>query len=57
MLDGRSSRYTGVERVLLPGEKEHLLALQRSREGIPLHTKVVASLQAIAAELQLELVP
>jgi LDH2 family malate/lactate/ureidoglycolate dehydrogenase len=44
----------GVERVLLPGEKEHLLSLQRSREGIPLHTKVVGSLRAIAAELQLE---
>jgi LDH2 family malate/lactate/ureidoglycolate dehydrogenase len=44
----------GVERVLLPGEKEHLLSIQRGREGIPLHAKVVASLREIAAELQLE---
>jgi LDH2 family malate/lactate/ureidoglycolate dehydrogenase len=44
----------GVERVLLAGEKEHLLMLQRSREGIPLHAEVVASLRAIAAELRLE---
>ena len=44
----------GAERVLLPGEKEHLLSLQRSREGIPLHAKIVTSLRQIAAELEIE---
>ena len=44
----------GVERVLVPGEKEHLSAQQRAREGIPLHADVVASLRTVASELGIE---
>jgi L-2-hydroxycarboxylate dehydrogenase (NAD+) len=44
----------GVERVLVPGEKEHLSAQRRAREGIPLHPDVVASLRMVATELELE---
>lgn len=44
----------GVERVLAPGEKEHLTAAQRGSAGIPLHAAVVASLRAIAADFDLE---
>jgi LDH2 family malate/lactate/ureidoglycolate dehydrogenase len=46
--------HPGVERVFLPGEKEHLLSLQRNREGIPLHANVIASLRTIAADVDLE---
>ena len=41
----------GVERVLVPGEKEHLASLERRRTGIPLAPEVTASLSAIAADL------
>jgi LDH2 family malate/lactate/ureidoglycolate dehydrogenase len=45
---------SGVERVLVPGEKEHLSAQRRTGEGIPLHADVVASLRMVAAELEIE---
>jgi LDH2 family malate/lactate/ureidoglycolate dehydrogenase len=45
---------TGVASVLIPGEKEFRTAAQRSREGIPLHAEVAASLRSIAADLQLD---
>lgn len=41
----------GVERVLLPGEKEHLMVQERTRRGVPLHEQVMTSLRTIAAEL------
>ncbi len=44
----------GVESVLLPGEKEHHMTVQRSRDGIPLHAAVVTLLRSIATDLQLE---
>ncbi len=46
----------GVESVLLPGEKEHHMTAQRSRDGIPLHAEVVSLLRSIATDLQLEAV-
>ncbi len=44
----------GVDGVLLPGEKEHKTAIQRSRDGIPLHAEVVTLLRTIATDLQIE---
>lgn len=44
----------GVERVLMPGEKEHHTSVQRNRDGIPLHAEVVTLLRSIATDLQLE---
>ena len=44
----------GVERVLVPGEPEHLASLRRGRDGIPLHPAVVAALRSLAAELEIE---
>ena len=44
----------GVERVLLPGEKEHKTATERSRDGIPLHSEVVTLLRTIATEFHIE---
>lgn len=41
----------GVERVLVPGEKEHYTRQEREAEGIPLHPKVVTPLMALADEL------
>lgn len=44
----------GTTGVLLPGEKEHRTAAERSRDGIPLHPEVVTLLRSIATELQIE---
>jgi LDH2 family malate/lactate/ureidoglycolate dehydrogenase len=44
----------GVERVLVPGEKEHLATIERSRDGIPLHSDVIGTLRALAEELEIE---
>lgn len=44
----------GVERVLMPGEKEHHTSVQRNRDGILLHAEVVTLLRLIATDLQLE---
>lgn len=44
----------GAGPVRIPGEKEHRTTLQRSRDGIPLHPTVVATLQRIAAERGIE---
>ena len=43
----------GVERVLVPGEKEHLATLHRRQYGIPLHPEVTTTLRAIADELDI----
>jgi LDH2 family malate/lactate/ureidoglycolate dehydrogenase len=34
----------GVDRVLIPGEREHAIALERARDGIPLEDRVVEQL-------------
>ncbi len=44
----------GVDSVLLPGEKEHIMSAQRRREGIPLHADVVLSLRSIATDVDLD---
>jgi LDH2 family malate/lactate/ureidoglycolate dehydrogenase len=44
----------GGEGVLLPGDKEHNTAIERSRRGIPLHSEVVTLLRTIATDLQIE---
>jgi LDH2 family malate/lactate/ureidoglycolate dehydrogenase len=41
----------GAERIYIHGEKEFVTAERRQQEGIPLNSKVVADLRAIAAEL------
>ena len=43
----------GVERICLAGEVEHEISIQR-RHGIPLDPQVIASLQKLAAELDVE---
>jgi len=43
----------GVDRVLLPGQREHETALERSRTGIPLSSELVAELQDLAASVGL----
>lgn len=43
----------GVERVMLPGQREFETRRQRQTEGIPLHVSVVAGLEALAKELGL----
>ena len=44
----------GVERITLAGEPEYEIEERRRREGIPLHPAVIASLQQIAKELDIE---
>lgn len=43
----------GVERVLVPGEKEYKASIKNSREGVPLDPEVVESLRKIAADLNI----
>ncbi len=45
----------GIEEVLIPGDPERRAYQKRIREGIPLHTEVVASLEAIADHTGIEL--
>jgi len=45
----------GVERVMYPGERENLIQEERSRNGIPLHPKIVADLHTMAQELDIPL--
>jgi L-2-hydroxycarboxylate dehydrogenase (NAD+) len=47
----KSAKAEGQERIFVHGEKEFEMAEERMREGIPLHPKVLADLQAIAKEL------
>lgn len=49
-----SAKAKGHSRIFIHGEKEFEMAEKRQREGIPLGSKVVASLREIAAELDLE---
>ena len=41
----------GFDRVLIPGEKEHLTRLQYEKEGIPIPSETLRDLQASAQEL------
>jgi len=41
----------GFDRILVPGEKEHLLQLKYGKEGIPIPAGVMRDLQAAAGEL------
>lgn len=43
----------GVERVLVPGEKEDQASLKNSHDGVPLDPEVVESLRTIATELNI----
>jgi LDH2 family malate/lactate/ureidoglycolate dehydrogenase len=40
--------------VLIPGQREHEMFVERSRWGIPLHTEVVKDLKALAEEFRIE---
>ncbi len=46
-----SPRLPGVDAVRVPGERSHRVAIERSREGIPLHGTLLARLDALAAKL------
>jgi LDH2 family malate/lactate/ureidoglycolate dehydrogenase len=41
----------GIDRVLVPGERSHAAAVQRSDSGIPMQADVIAGLGALGAEL------
>lgn len=45
---------TGVDRVYLPGEREHLSMVARLQEGIPLGPALVKELQALAVQYAVE---
>lgn len=49
-----SAKAEGAERIYIHGEKEFEEEERRRREGIPLHPKVVATVQQIADELGVE---
>lgn len=52
ILDLRAAKPApGVQRVLVPGEKEYYTEKERRRNGIPLHRNVVAPLVKLGAEL------
>jgi len=48
-----SSKLEGFNRIYIHGEKEFETAERSSREGIPLHEKIVVDLQTLAGELGL----
>ncbi|HET6519745.1 MAG TPA: Ldh family oxidoreductase, partial [Geminicoccaceae bacterium] len=50
-----AKRAEGVERIYLPGEREHLWAAERRRSGIPVSRAVVAELRRLGAPLGVEL--
>src|SRR3954452_599466 len=43
----------GAERVLVPGEPEHIAEAERRANGIPLHPQIYDDLQALAVELEI----
>jgi len=45
-----SPRAPGADRIYLPGEKEHDTRQEREANGIPLNTKMVDELKALAVE-------
>ena len=50
-----SERMPGVDAIRIPGEGSHRTREERARSGIPLPPALRASLDALAAELQIEL--
>ena len=46
-----SKKAKGAEVIYLPGELEHLRALERMENGIPLQPKVVEELRAVGNDL------
>ncbi len=47
---------TGYEKVLIPGDPEREIELQRKAEGIPLHESVVADLRGLAERLKIDFI-
>jgi LDH2 family malate/lactate/ureidoglycolate dehydrogenase len=45
----------GVDKILYPGERENLIAEERSRNGIPLHPKVIEELETMSRDLHLRM--
>ena len=48
-----SERLPGVDRIWLPGEQRHAKRLDRSARGVPIPDVLLASLEALAAELRI----
>ena len=48
-----SQRLPGVDRIWLPGEQSHAKRLDRMARGVPIPTALLASLDALAAELRI----
>ncbi len=46
-----SERMKGVERIFLPGEQSHAKYMERSREGVPLPSPLLASLNELGQKL------
>lgn len=46
---------TGFDRVLVPGEKEHLTRMQYEKQGIPIPSETMKDLRAAAQELRVEM--
>jgi LDH2 family malate/lactate/ureidoglycolate dehydrogenase len=50
----RSETREGVDQVYLPGERAFLTYRQRQQTGIPVHSRLIADLRALAQKLSLE---
>jgi LDH2 family malate/lactate/ureidoglycolate dehydrogenase len=50
----RSAEAVEGKQVLIPGDPERLLEIERRRDGIPLLEPVVADLKALATRFQLD---
>jgi LDH2 family malate/lactate/ureidoglycolate dehydrogenase len=44
----------GQERVLIPGDPERELTIERQKNGIPLHEQVVADLKTLGEKFNLD---
>jgi LDH2 family malate/lactate/ureidoglycolate dehydrogenase len=44
----------GVDRIYLPGEKEHEIAVKRREEGIPFSSSLLDELRQVAKKLQIK---
>jgi LDH2 family malate/lactate/ureidoglycolate dehydrogenase len=52
--DMRSARKAnGVDRIYLPGEREHLSLLQRTKEGIPLGNGLISELREVGRQMKI----
>jgi L-2-hydroxycarboxylate dehydrogenase (NAD+) len=52
-----SGRLPGVERLWLPGEQSHARRAERTAQGVPMPPALLASLDALAAELRIAPLP